>query len=555
LDETPVLSRFMLGGFGDFFSNIESARQSAYLVDAELSFLIRRFDQAADLCRRELALHPNNIDACRLLGRSLIELGQYEEGVRALEKAARASPRDSASFVYLAEGLKAQGRLDESLACAREAVRLGPNSVPARGILLSTLAYMPPKDWQAYSDEARAAAVAFAAESASATLASVADAGTIGKDRADNIRVGFLVNETAMLYSLSFFETFLTYFNKKKFFVSVYQQYSRPFRETARLQGKASDWRQVYNIDDETLSVIIANDGIDVLIDLCGAAPDGRQPLLLRHPALTQVGWLGFPGGGLPGGVDWLLADSRVAPFDERDSGGICIHALDRPMIAYLGASVDVDPEGEDVLPASRNGFITFGGILDPARIAGSAAVWAEVLRGVPGARLLLGRAVTIDVETRKRIRGLFDRFGVGDRVVFQETPAGKPVSGIFYSSVDILLDTTPVSGTTEICEALWRGVPVVGFLGDRRVGAISASILDAAGRSEWVAADAGQFVALARSLSADIPALAALRRNLPGEIKESPLCDAQGFTTAFEGALVGLVADNRAGNVRARKA
>ena len=534
LDENPRFTRVLPGYLRDFEANIGGARQSAYLMEAQFSFLLRKYTETADYCRRELELRPQNAEAHQLMGRAMMELGQYEDAVAALETAARLSPRDAMGFVYLAEGLRRQGRLDPALDCCREAVRLDPASAPARGQLLTTLAYLPGEMWRGYAEESAAAIAAIAPR-------------TVHESRRDKIRIAYLIDETTILRELGFLESVLAHHDHRRFFIHGYQQYSRPFSETTRLQKHADEWRPVYNIDDETLAFIVANDAVDVLVDLCGTSLDGRPAFLARRPAPIQVSWLGFPQGSLPGTVDWLISNAMTQEFDKRDAGGIPLIGLDGGLFASSGAPVDIVADGTGESPAAANGLVTFGGVSDPARIAASAPLWGEVLRRTPGARLLLGRVPLSDEATRARIRTLFQGEGVADRVAFQETPEGKSPIAAFYAAVDILLDTLPVSGALESCEALWLGIPVVSCRGDRRAGAIGAVILDAAGHGEWAAKNRDEFADIAARLAADIPALADLRGTLPDQVKNSRLGDGKTFAAVWESILEILVKQARA--------
>ena len=542
LDENSRFARTLPEALRDFEANVGEAGQSAYLMEAEFSFLLREYAKTADFCRRELDLHPQNAEARQLMGRAMMELGQYEDAVAALETAARLSPRDAMGFVYLAEGLRKQGRLDLALDCCREAVRLDPASSAARGQLLTTLAYLPGEIWRGYAEEAASAIAAIAPGPRPAPPPAAIAPQTVHENRRDKIRIAYLIDETAMLRDIGFLESVLAHHNHGRFFIHGYQQYSRPFSETTRLQKFADDWRQVYNIDDETLAFIVANDAVDVLVDLCGASLGGRPSFLARRPAPIQVSWLGFPQGSLPGTVDWLISNATTKVFDERDAGGIPLIGLDGGLFASSGAPVDIVADGTGSPPAATNGFVAFGGVLDPACIAASAPFWSEVLRRNPGARLVLGRAPPVDEATRARVRSLFLDEGVADRIVFQTPPEGKsPIAG-FYASVDILLDTLPVNGAMESCEALWLGIPVVSCRGDRRAGAIGAVILDAARRGEWVAKNRDEFADIAARLAADIPALADLRRTLPDQVKNSRLGDGKAFTVVWETILGILV-------------
>lgn len=540
LDAKPHLARLLPDVLLDFQANVGQARQSAYLVDANIEFFLRRFDKAVDYCRRELALRPNGAAVLQLMGRALLELGRYEEAVQALETSARLTPQDASSFVYLAEGLRKQGRLNPALDCCREAVRLDPKSYPARSELLTTLAFMPLAEWRTYPDEAKAAFAALVPGPRPASPKPVINPTTVEQNRREKIRIGYLINETTITRDIGFFESVLTHQNHGRIYSYVYQQYSRPFLETARLQNKADDWRQVFNIDDETLAHIIRNDALDVLIDVCGAAA-GRPALLARRPAPIQISWLGFPQGSLPETVDWLLSNDQWVNLDKRDAGGIPLLWMEGWNIAYAGASVEVEAEKEAPLPALANGTVTFGGVCDPARVAGSMPLWSRVLAALPESRLLLGRALLPDEATQRRIRDMFAANGVTDRISFHQTTELRPAAA-FYSAIDLMLDSIPVNGGVETCEALWRGVPFVGCRGDRRAGQVGASILISAGRPEWLADSADAFVDIARSLSADLGRLEQIRKSLPDEFKRSRLCDAKRFVLTFETLMTDLV-------------
>jgi predicted O-linked N-acetylglucosamine transferase (SPINDLY family) len=81
-------------------------------------------------------------------------------------------------------------------------------------------------------------------------------------------------------------------------------------------------------------------------------------------------------------------------------------------------------------------------------------------------------------------------------------------------------------------------GVPTLTLTGDRLIGLQGASLLAAAGLSDWVAATPAQYVDKALAFSRDLPALAGLRAVLRAQVLASPLFDAPRFARNFEDAV-----------------
>ena len=104
------------------------------------------------------------------------------------------------------------------------------------------------------------------------------------------------------------------------------------------------------------------------------------------------------------------------------------------------------------------------------------------------------------------------------------------------YKRIDIALDTFPYNGTTTTCEALWMGVPVVTFAGDRHVSRVGTSLLTSVGLTECIATGRQAYVDLAVRLASDMETLSAIRRGLRERMRGSPLMDATRFCRILEG-------------------
>ncbi|MGA1076745.1 MAG: hypothetical protein ACO307_16690, partial [Ilumatobacteraceae bacterium] len=106
------------------------------------------------------------------------------------------------------------------------------------------------------------------------------------------------------------------------------------------------------------------------------------------------------------------------------------------------------------------------------------------------------------------------------------------------YHRVHVALDTTPYSGTTTTCEALWMGVPVVTLLGEMHRSRVSASLLAAAGLSDLVASDPSDFVRIARELAGDRARLVAHRVSARARLAASPLLDGEAYSRRVHAAI-----------------
>jgi protein O-GlcNAc transferase len=107
---------------------------TAELKKGDASQAARRLERSL-----QLAANPNTANN---LGLALLDLGQNERALNALEQAVRLSPRYADAHYNRGTALQALGRLDEALQSYEEAIRLQPDHVNAhnnRGVVLRML--------------------------------------------------------------------------------------------------------------------------------------------------------------------------------------------------------------------------------------------------------------------------------------------------------------------------------------------------------------------------------------------------------------------------------
>ena len=131
-----------------------------------------------------------------------------------------------------------------------------------------------------------------------------------------------------------------------------------------------------------------------------------------------------------------------------------------------------------------------------------------------------------------------FVSYDIAPERILLEGPAPHTEFLKAYDRVDIALDTFPYNGGTTTMEAIWQGVPVLTFYGDRWASRQSCSLLKAAGLDDWCAPDLQTYIdrAVRLACSPATPAeLASLRSMMRERLGASDVCDSARLCRALE--------------------
>ncbi|MDR3518043.1 MAG: tetratricopeptide repeat protein [Azospirillaceae bacterium] len=533
-----------------------------------------RFAEAVEAYGEAIALRPDLIEAHCNLGVALHRLGRPQEAMAATLAAVRLDPtlpqphlnlgsflseqgllevatlslaqaltlrRDSAVLNNLGNVLADQGRLEEAEAAYREALALAPGNRATHSNLLRLLNYRPSLRPETL----------FAEHCAWAALHDTGDRAALPPaappHHAGPLRIG-LVSADFRGHSCGFFiRALLEGRDPTRLHVTCYAEPAPADAMTAILRARADGWRDLAGIDDAAAADLIAADHIDVLIDLSGHTQGNRLTLFMRRPAPVQVAWLGYPNTTAVAAIGWRITDAEADPPGAADR----LHTerllrLPTGFLAYRPA--DEAPPPVVHPPRETPDQIVFGSFNNLPKITDAViALWGQLLRAVPGAKLLLKCRSLRDAATAQRLRGRFAGWGVTpERLeLIGWLPDRADHLGL-YQRIDIALDPFPYNGTTTTCEALWQGVPVVTLAGDRHAGCVGVSLLTRVGLADLIAPTPDAYVAIAAALAADGERRAILRATLRPRMAASPLCDRAGFAAAFTAALEQAVAAQR---------
>jgi protein O-GlcNAc transferase len=286
-------------------------------------------------------------------------------------------------------------------------------------------------------------------------------------------------------------------------------------------------------LSNEALSHEIERAEIDLLVDLNGYSTMGRLPLFTMRPAPVVVGWFNMYATTGITSYDYLIGDALVIPPEEEI---LYCEKIVRVPGSYLTFEVTypVPPVADP--PCLASGAITFGCLASQYKITGEViGVWSKVLQQVPNSTLILKNAALASPRVHEFVHGLFERHQVSPTRVRLEGPSDHYRFLEAYREIDIALDTFPYNGGTTTTEAIWQGVPVVAFSGDRWAARTSASILRSAALGELVGQTLEDYVSLAISLANSPAHLWDLRRHMRSRLRDSPVCDTESFARNME--------------------
>lgn len=475
---------------------LEPARVSAWRELAAVCQRLLLYTRQAEALAQLAALAPGQAAHAHALGLSLCYSGRVREGVRAFRRAIALDPEFDAPYSCLAMGL--QMLPEVSPARVFRAHRAWPADPPAPAIP--------------------------------------------GPRRQPGVlRVGYVSGQLFDCSPAFFFEPLLAAHDRRQIRPYCYANVSQPDAVTRRLRALAAGWRGISALDDEAAAEAIRRDRIDVLIDLDGHAHGHRLGVFSRRAAPVQMTYLGYPNTSGLAEMDYRVTDSACDPPGETERFHTeTLLRLDPCFLTYRPPS---DAPETSPLPAGAHGPVTFACFAAMPKLhAGSIAVYASVLRAVPGSRLMLKNRALADPATAARIERAFYREGINAsrlRLLGYIPQRGSHLA--LYRDADLALDSFPYAGTTTTCEALWMGVPVVSLVGRTHVERVGLTLLRQAGLADLATPSREEFIRIAVEWAADRARLARVRRGLRRRLRASALLDAAGHARRWEALLQGV--------------
>ncbi len=361
------------------------------------------------------------------------------------------------------------------------------------------------------------------------------------RDPERRLRVGYVSNDLKGHTTAKFLRPVLENIDRQQFDLFLYSATRTEDDVTREFQRLAGDgWRTIVGISDEEVAERIREDSIDILVDIAGHTAGNTMLAFARKPAPVQMGWLGYPDTTGLQAMDYRITDALADP------PGTTEHLHSETLLrlpcflsyALPGGLPEVSP-----LPFDRTGVVTFGSFnnfmkISPATIDG----WAQILKRVPGSKLMLKHWQSGDAGSRAGLLRLFERHGVaGKRIVIHPWAPTHALHMSAYRNVDLGLDPFPYHGTTTTCDALAMGVPVVTLAGRTHVSRVGVTLLTQVGLSDWITSSPEEYVARAVEYAVRPALLRQLRESLRARLAASDLGRPERFARSMEAAWRGI--------------
>ncbi len=360
--------------------------------------------------------------------------------------------------------------------------------------------------------------------------------------RGGKVRLGFMSSDLRRHPVGYFTEPLFDHIDRERFEVFVYSYFQG---EQDALQAHTAEqitgFRWWPDISARDAAQAIADDDLDLLIELGGSTAMNKLEVMAYRPAARQASWLGYPHSTGLSAIDYLILDPHVRP--ERDD-----LMLETPLLmptSWIALGPRAFPEShviEPGRPAERRGFVTFGTANNSYKYTPQAFdAWAAILARTPGSRFMILRPEGGCSTFRSNATRHFVERGIeADRVEF----ATEQPHMLGYNRIDITLDTFPQTGGTTTCEALWMGVPTVSLVGPTIYERLSYSILVNAGLEDLCVRTVDAYVEKAVHLAGDTDRLADIRANQRARLKASPLGRTEEFARDFYDMIARVMAD-----------
>lgn len=436
-------------------------------------------------------------------------LRRSDEAMRVAAEVSARAPRHRGARLLRAELARERGEIEAALGEYDELLRIHPQDSIAASSRLIALQHLPSMDAKTLLDEHRSWGERYAPPHSPS-------AGASDPDPERQLRVGWLSPRFSAGVVETFFAAEFQALDRQGMRHFLYDNGSVEDAVNGRFRAAADVVRRIEALDDVQLCEQIRADRIDVLVELSGHGPGNRLRALALRPAPVQISWLDYFHGSGVEAIDFLLTDEHLSPPESAGSEVGRLLYLPSGRLCYAPTASTVAPAGSRDADTLR--FACFNRLAKINDVV--LALWARLLRGLPGSCLRLKASAFDDGQMRARFLKRCASLGIeADRLELSDYGTHAEALAA-YADVDVALDPHPFSGCATSCDALAMGVPVVTWCGETMASRQTFSLLKTLGLSDGIAFGADEYVHRAQALAENAARRRELRETLPARVR-----------------------------------
>ncbi|MBT9502105.1 MAG: tetratricopeptide repeat protein [Burkholderiaceae bacterium] len=316
---------------------------------------------------------------------------------------------------------------------------------------------------------------------------------------------------------------------------------------TAQRQRILGGMDQVFRIgglDDNSAARLIAQMGVDVLVDLQGLT-NGARPVILAHrPAPIQAGYLGLPATSALPGVDWIIADRFVMPPESLR------YYTEKPL--YVPTCYQVSDRKRDVAPTPtraqyqlpEDAFVFCSFNNNHKFTEEVFHSWMRIVKAVPNSVLWL---LADNPWSQANMLAAAQAHGVApERLIF--APRVTPAEYLArFQLADLFLDTFPFNAGTTASDVLWMGTPILTRSGRTYISRMAGSLLTHVGLPDLITYSLAEYEQRAVQIGNNPLRATSYKRYLTEQGRNSTLFDIPGLVRDLENEFERMALERRA--------
>ena len=319
-----------------------------------------------------------------------------------------------------------------------------------------------------------------------------------------------------------FYESLLTDYDRKKFFVTAWSLSKEEDNFTQKIRRNVDKYFEIAELSFFEAAEKIRNVGAEFLIDLGGHTEGGSTLQIAAYrPARVQLCGIGyFDSTGLDA-IDFFIGDNFLTAHDETFSEKI--FTLKKTFAFRPNAKILQEKNFRRAFPHKN---FTFGSLNNFMKLSDDYILAVKnILNAVPDAKIIFRD--TTPLKSRQEI--LIERL-ISLGIKNFDVRRGSDDFFTDYGEIDLILDTFPYPGGMMTALALYMGVPVLNFCGKLASRRTGADILKISGVDELIVANSDDYIKKAVELAKNPSKIAALTE----KISIDKLTDTKTFVEDF---------------------